>query len=137
MEHLTLIVVLAVLIYLTRIAGLLLGARQAPPTVARALHYVPIAAFAALIVPGLAVPGEFAPRVVAALCTGLPRGDSASCGWRWSWGWPSTGGCARSGCEHGWIIRGSARSPPPFPASRWLLVHADLGHRPLSAAVSR
>lgn len=71
MEHLTLIVVLAVLIYLTRIAGLLLGARQAPPTVARALHYVPIAAFAALIVPGLAVPGEFAPRVVAALCTGL------------------------------------------------------------------
>lgn len=70
MEHFALIVTLALLIYLTRISGLLLGARQAPPVVARALHYVPIAAFAALIVPGLAVPGEIAPRVVAAVCTG-------------------------------------------------------------------
>jgi len=69
-EHLALIVVLAILIYLTRIVGLLLGARQVPPVVARALHYVPIAAFTALIVPGLAVPVEIAPRLVAAVCTG-------------------------------------------------------------------
>ena len=69
-EHLALILTLAVVIYLTRIAGLLLGARQAPPTVARALHYVPIAAFAALIVPGLAVPGEIAPRLAAAVGAG-------------------------------------------------------------------
>ena len=71
MEHLTLIVVLAILIYITRIAGLLVGARQAPPVVARALYYVPIAAFAALIVPGLAVPEELAPRMVAAVGTGV------------------------------------------------------------------
>ncbi len=41
-----------------------------PPAVARAFHYVPIAAFAALIVPGLAIPDEFAPRLAAAVCTG-------------------------------------------------------------------
>jgi branched-subunit amino acid transport protein len=70
-EHLALILTLAVVIYLTRIAGLLLGARQAPPVVARALHYVPIAAFAALIVPGLAVPGEIAPRLAAAVGAGV------------------------------------------------------------------
>ncbi len=70
-EHLALIVTLAILIYLTRIAGLLLGARQAPAVVAQALHYVPIAAFTALIVPGLAVPGEMAPRLIAAVCTGM------------------------------------------------------------------
>jgi branched-subunit amino acid transport protein len=70
-DHLALILALAVLIYLTRIAGLLLGARQAPPAVARALHYVPIAAFAALIVPGLVVPGDVIPRLVAAVGTGV------------------------------------------------------------------
>lgn len=70
-EHLALILTLAVLIYLTRIAGLLLGARQAPPAVARALHYVPLAAFAALIVPGLAVPGEIVPRLAAAAGAGM------------------------------------------------------------------
>ena len=69
-EHLALILALAILIYLTRVAGLLLGARQAPPAVARALHYVPIAAFAALIMPGLAVPGEMVPRLAAAVGAG-------------------------------------------------------------------
>lgn len=69
-EHLALILALAAISYGTRITGFLLGARQAPPAVARALHYVPIAAFAALIVPGLALPGEVAPRLMAALCTG-------------------------------------------------------------------
>lgn len=70
-EHLALILTLAVLIYLTRIAGLILGARQAPAVIARALHYVPIAAFAALIVPGLAMPGELAPRLAAAVGSGV------------------------------------------------------------------
>jgi branched-subunit amino acid transport protein len=69
-ERLALVFTLAVLIYLTRIGGLLLGARQAPPVFGRALHYVPIAAFAALIVPGLAVPGEMVPRLAAAVGAG-------------------------------------------------------------------
>ena len=70
-EHLLMILALAVLTYLTRISGFLLGARQAPPVVARALYYVPVAAFAALIVPGLVVPGEITPRLLAAVCTGV------------------------------------------------------------------
>lgn len=70
-EHLLMILGLAALTYLTRISGFLLGSRQAPPAVARALHYVPVAAFAALIVPGLAIPGEIAPRAIAAVCTGV------------------------------------------------------------------
>ncbi len=37
----------------------------------RALEYVPVAAFAALIVPGLTVPGEIAPRMAAAVGTGI------------------------------------------------------------------
>lgn len=70
-EHLLMIFGLAALTYLTRLSGFLLGSRQAPSGMARALHYVPIAAFAALIVPGLVVPGELAPRVIAAVASGL------------------------------------------------------------------
>jgi branched-subunit amino acid transport protein len=70
-EHLLMILALAALTYLTRVSGFLLGARQPPPSVMRALHYVPIAAFAALIVPGLAIPGEFAPRAIAAVSAGV------------------------------------------------------------------
>lgn len=70
-EHGLLILALAALTYLTRVSGFLLGGRKAPPLATLALHYVPIAAFAALIVPGLAVPGELAPRLLAALCTGF------------------------------------------------------------------
>ena len=69
LEHGLLILGLAILTYFTRVAGFLLGARHASPAVTRALHYVPIAAFAALIVPGLAVPGELAPRLLAAVGT--------------------------------------------------------------------
>lgn len=69
-EHLLMILGLAALTYLTRVSGFLIGSRQAPPVVARALHYVPIAAFAALIVPGLAVPDEVAPRLIAAVSSG-------------------------------------------------------------------
>lgn len=70
-EHLLMILALAALTYLSRLSGFLIGTRQAPPAVAQALHYVPIAAFAALIVPGLVVPGEVVPRLIAAICTGV------------------------------------------------------------------
>ncbi len=70
LEHALLIIGLAILTYITRVSGFLLGGRRAPPLVTHALHYVPIAAFAALIVPGLAVPGEVGQRLVAAVCTG-------------------------------------------------------------------
>ncbi|MFN8591709.1 MAG: AzlD domain-containing protein [Thermomicrobiales bacterium] len=71
LEHGLLILALALVTYLTRVSGFFLGSRRAPQIVTRALHYVPIAAFAALIVPGLAAPGELAPRLIAALCTGV------------------------------------------------------------------
>jgi branched-subunit amino acid transport protein len=69
-EHGLLILALAAMTYLTRVSGFLLGHRRASLLATRALHYVPIAAFAALIVPGIAVPGELAPRLVAAVFTG-------------------------------------------------------------------
>ena len=57
----------AVLTYATRFAGLGLGRRQPPPFARRFLGYVPIAAFAAIVAPDLAVGGsETAPRLVGA-----------------------------------------------------------------------
>jgi branched-subunit amino acid transport protein len=57
----------AVLTYATRFAGLGLGKRQPPPIARRFLSYVPIAAFAAIIAPDIAVGGsETAPRLVGA-----------------------------------------------------------------------
>lgn len=70
-EHLLMILGLALLTYLSRLSGFLLGARQLPPTVGQVLHFVPVAAFAALIVPGLIVPGEIAPRLIAAVGSGV------------------------------------------------------------------
>jgi branched-subunit amino acid transport protein len=70
LEHLVMIVALALLTYLARWSGFLIDARRVPPVAERVLAYVPIAAFAALIVPGIAVPGEIAPRVFAAICSG-------------------------------------------------------------------
>lgn len=43
----------AIITYLTRIAGLSLGARTPPPMLRVFLSYVPIAAFAALAAPGI------------------------------------------------------------------------------------
>ena len=58
----------ALLTYATRFAGLGLGKRQPPPFVRRFLGYVPIAAFAAIIAPDLAVGGdETAPRLAGAV----------------------------------------------------------------------
>ncbi len=58
---------LATLDSFTRVSRFLLGVRQVPPVVARVRHYVPVATLAALIVTRLAVPGEIAPCLVAAV----------------------------------------------------------------------
>jgi branched-subunit amino acid transport protein len=68
--YLPLIVAAAVLTYATRIAGLSLGNRAVPPVVVRFLSYVPIAAFAALAMPGLGGnDDELTPRLAAAAVT--------------------------------------------------------------------
>jgi branched-subunit amino acid transport protein len=71
LDHMAMIGVLAILTYLARWSGFLIDARRVPPAVERVLAYVPIAVFASLIVPGLAVPGEVTPRVIAAICSGV------------------------------------------------------------------
>jgi branched-subunit amino acid transport protein len=53
MERFALILAVAVASYLTRITGFSLKRGTIPPAVDRTLAYVPVAAFAALIVPGL------------------------------------------------------------------------------------
>jgi branched-subunit amino acid transport protein len=64
---LSLIAAAALLTYATRIAGLSLGDRRLPPVIVRFLSYVPIAAFAALVAPGLGgTDGELVPRLAAA-----------------------------------------------------------------------
>jgi len=53
MERMTLILAVAAASYATRIAGFALDRQAIPRRLDRALTYVPIAAFTALIVPGL------------------------------------------------------------------------------------
>jgi branched-subunit amino acid transport protein len=54
------------------VAGLSLGKRKPPPAIRQFLAYVPIAAFAALVVPDLAAGGdETAPRLVGAAIAAL------------------------------------------------------------------
>lgn len=71
------ILVIAVLTYATRYSGMLLGAvatvaadgapRRLPPAAERFLDAVPLAAFAALVVPGVAEgPGSLPARLLAA-----------------------------------------------------------------------
>jgi branched-subunit amino acid transport protein len=65
MERLWIIITVAVLTYLTRIAGFRLGDRTLPPAVDRFLAYVPVAAFAALAIPGVAEgAGTFPARLI-------------------------------------------------------------------------
>ena len=65
--YLPLIGVAALITYGTRVAGLGLGDRQLPPAIGRFLSYVPIAAFAALAVPGFGGNDEeLFPRLAAA-----------------------------------------------------------------------
>ena len=62
------IVAIALITYLTRWAGLRLGARSLPPVVDRFLAYVPIAVFATLIGPGITSgEGHLASRLVGAV----------------------------------------------------------------------
>lgn len=66
MGHMPLILIIAGLTYLTRISGLLTGNWRPSPFVRRALDYIPIAAFTALIVPGLDIGGpEQGSRILA------------------------------------------------------------------------
>lgn len=68
----TLIVVIAVVTYGTRLAGFVLGGSTVPPLVARLLPFVPVAAFAALLAPGVTAPtGEMWPRLLGAAVTAL------------------------------------------------------------------
>jgi branched-subunit amino acid transport protein len=72
MERWLLIGAIAVLTYLTRISGFLIGQRPIPPIVDRFLGYVPVAVFAALVVPNVAPSGQDAPaRIVAVVLAGL------------------------------------------------------------------
>ncbi|MEZ4522387.1 MAG: AzlD domain-containing protein [Thermomicrobiales bacterium] len=68
-ERAGLIAVIALGTYVTRVVGFTLLNRKAiPARLDRALAYVPVAAFAALIVPGLSSDGNLdAVRIVAAL----------------------------------------------------------------------
>lgn len=72
MGYLPLILAAAAVTYLTRIAGFTLQGRTLPPTVDRALAYVPVAVFTALIVPGISDVGgsEQVSRLVGALIAG-------------------------------------------------------------------
>ena len=72
MERLWIIISVAVLTYLTRIAGFRLGDRQLPATFDRFLAYVPVAAFAALAIPGVAEgAGTFPARLIGAILAAL------------------------------------------------------------------
>jgi branched-subunit amino acid transport protein len=66
-SYLPLIVVSALITYATRLAGLAFSDRRVPPVVRRFLAYVPIAAFAALVAPGLGhADDDLMPRLTAA-----------------------------------------------------------------------
>ena len=66
------IVACALITYATRLLGLLLHAREAPPYVSRVLDYVPLGAFTAIIVLGLTdARDELSPRLIAMLVAGI------------------------------------------------------------------
>lgn len=72
MERIWFILVIAILTYLTRIAGFRLGDRKLHPDVDRFLAYVPIAAFAALAIPGVAEgAGTFPARLIGAVAAAV------------------------------------------------------------------
>jgi branched-subunit amino acid transport protein len=61
-----LILAVAAVTYLTRVAGFALAGRQTPPLLDRFLRLVPVAAFAALAAPGIALGSSPGPRLLAA-----------------------------------------------------------------------
>lgn len=72
MDRIAIIVSVALLTYVTRIAGFRLGERQLPPAFDRFLTYVPVAAFSALAVPGVAEgAGTFPARLAGAAFAAL------------------------------------------------------------------
>ena len=64
-ERVLLIVAVAGVTYLTRVAGFTLGKRTIPPVIDRFLAWVPVASFAALAVPGIADGGGTLPARIA------------------------------------------------------------------------
>jgi uncharacterized membrane protein len=64
--RLLLVVAVAGVTYATRIAGFNLGGRGLSPAMRRFLEDVPVAAFAALLAPGLAGSGGIGPRLLGA-----------------------------------------------------------------------
>jgi branched-subunit amino acid transport protein len=72
MERLLIVVAVAIVTYATRYAGFLLGRRTLPSAFDRFLAYVPVAAFAALLVPGLADgAGSVPARLIGAAAAAL------------------------------------------------------------------
>lgn len=66
-ERLGVILAVALLTYATRLVGFAVAGLALPPPVGRFLAYVPVAAFAALLVPGVVTGDEeMAPRLIAA-----------------------------------------------------------------------
>ena len=86
---------IAVLTYLTRISGFLIGSRPIPPALDRFLSYVPVAVFAALVVPNVAPTGEHALARIAAVLL------AAAVAFRVRQLWASIG----AGMALFWIIR--------------------------------
>lgn len=72
MENMGVVLAVAGATYLTRIAGFSIGRRPIPPLLDRFLAYVPVAAFAALIVSGVDPAGpDLLPRVIAVILAGI------------------------------------------------------------------
>jgi branched-subunit amino acid transport protein len=72
-DHVLLVIVaVGIITYMTRIAGFTLGAGRIPLTLYRFLTDVPVAAFAALAIPGILIGENDMPaRVTAALVAGV------------------------------------------------------------------
>ena len=72
MDNMLLVLAVAGATYLTRIAGFAIGRRPLPQPVNRFLNYVPVAAFAALIVSGIDPAGsDLLPRILGVLLAGV------------------------------------------------------------------
>jgi branched-subunit amino acid transport protein len=72
MTGLVLVLLMGVVTYATRAVGFVFARRDIPPAVERFLSFVPVAAFAVLIVPGLELgTSEMWPRLIAGIVGGL------------------------------------------------------------------
>jgi branched-subunit amino acid transport protein len=65
MDRMALVLAVAAVTYATRVSGFYLGRQAVPRTLDRFLDYVPVTAFAALVVPGIdAGGGEMLPHLI-------------------------------------------------------------------------